>query len=151
VSSFFLLTFILWKDVAFGLRNLKEVKFILSSFHRIMKMLHNLINFKFRCIFLEVLVLELLHLCRFCSAQLCIHFWNAHCYDNLSRIIDPKLNFTEHDMKTVSDKFSGSVREYLRPHDMNRLEAYVDNLADFCLVRFQMIIFFLNNFFRMNN
>ncbi|WJX23106.1 hypothetical protein P8452_12349 [Trifolium repens] len=55
-------------------------------------------------------------------------------YKLVMRIIDPKLNFTEHDMKTVSDKFSGSVREYLRPHDMNRLEAYVDNLADFCLV-----------------
>ena len=42
--------------------------------------------------------------------------------------------------KINSDKFLGSVREYLSPHDMKRLEAYVDNLADFHLVRSQMVL-----------
>lgn len=34
-----------------------------------------------------------------------------------------------------TDKSLGPVREHLSPHDMKRLEAYVDNLADFHLVR----------------
>lgn len=51
-------------------------------------------------------------------------------------------------IKATSDKLLGSVKEYLSPHDMQRLEAYVDNLADFHLVRSQMmdtniIIFYL--------
>ncbi|TKY57778.1 N-acetyltransferase protein [Spatholobus suberectus] len=50
-------------------------------------------------------------------------------------IIDPKINFTEQQSKkTTSDNILGSVREYLSPHDMKRLEAYVDNLADFHLI-----------------
>ncbi|KAK7358902.1 hypothetical protein VNO77_00843 [Canavalia gladiata] len=50
-------------------------------------------------------------------------------------IIDPKINFMEKEaMKTSSDKYLGSVGEYLSPHDMKRLEAYVDNLADFHLI-----------------
>lgn len=50
-------------------------------------------------------------------------------------IIDPKINFTEQEpIKTTADKFLGSVKENLSPHDMKRLEAYVDNLADFHLI-----------------
>nr|XP_027191121.1 RNA cytidine acetyltransferase 1 isoform X2 [Cicer arietinum] len=52
-------------------------------------------------------------------------------------IIDPKINFTEQEqepMKKTAGKFLGSVKEYLSPHDMKRLEAYVDNLADFHLI-----------------
>ncbi|KAL1326891.1 hypothetical protein HN51_037015 [Arachis hypogaea] len=50
-------------------------------------------------------------------------------------IIDPKINFMDQEpWKTNSDKYLGSVREYLSPHDMKRLEAYVENLADFHLI-----------------
>ncbi|TKY60362.1 N-acetyltransferase protein [Spatholobus suberectus] len=50
-------------------------------------------------------------------------------------IIDPKINFKDQDpTETTSDKYLQSVREYLSPHDMKRLEAYVDNLADFHLI-----------------
>ncbi|KAL1364804.1 RNA cytidine acetyltransferase 1 [Arachis duranensis] len=50
-------------------------------------------------------------------------------------VIDPKINFMDQEpWKTNSDKYLGSVREYLSPHDMKRLEAYVENLADFHLI-----------------
>ncbi|XP_027365798.1 RNA cytidine acetyltransferase 1 isoform X1 [Abrus precatorius] len=50
-------------------------------------------------------------------------------------IIDPKIIFTEQEpTRTTSDKYLRSVGEYLSPHDMKRLEAYVDNLADFHLI-----------------
>ncbi|KAF7840044.1 RNA cytidine acetyltransferase 1 isoform X1 [Senna tora] len=50
-------------------------------------------------------------------------------------VIDPKINFAELEtVKNSSDKILGSVKEYLSPHDMKRLEAYVDNLADFHLI-----------------
>ncbi|XP_027368437.1 RNA cytidine acetyltransferase 1-like [Abrus precatorius] len=50
-------------------------------------------------------------------------------------IIDPKINFMDQEPgKINSDKCLGPVREYLSPHDMKRLEAYVDNLADFHLI-----------------
>ncbi|KAI4345160.1 hypothetical protein L6164_012312 [Bauhinia variegata] len=50
-------------------------------------------------------------------------------------IIDPKINFVGLEpARTTSDGLLGSVREYLSPHDMKRLEAYVDNLADFHLI-----------------
>ncbi|KAJ1398597.1 tRN [Sesbania bispinosa] len=50
-------------------------------------------------------------------------------------IVDPKIDFTEQEpTKTASDKILGPVKEYLSPHDMKRLEAYVDNLADFHLI-----------------
>ncbi|XP_057416267.1 RNA cytidine acetyltransferase 1 [Lotus japonicus] len=50
-------------------------------------------------------------------------------------IIDPKIDFSKQEpMKSTSDKFLGPVKEYLTPHDMKRLEAYVDNLADFHLI-----------------
>ncbi|KAG5041233.1 hypothetical protein AAZX31_05G172800 [Glycine max] len=50
-------------------------------------------------------------------------------------IIDPKINFKCQDpTETSSDKCLQSVRGYLSPHDMKRLEAYVDNLADFHLI-----------------
>ncbi|KAL5152939.1 RNA cytidine acetyltransferase 2 [Glycine soja] len=59
-------------------------------------------------------------------------FLNAYYHDNLSSIIDPKINFKCQDpTETSSDKCLQSVRGYLSPHDMKRLEAYVDNLADF--------------------
>ncbi|KAL9329702.1 hypothetical protein ACSQ67_004705 [Phaseolus vulgaris] len=55
-------------------------------------------------------------------------------------IIDPKINFKDQDPKEIaSDKYLQSIGEYLSPHDMKRLEAYVDNLADFHLVRAQVI------------
>lgn len=60
---------------------------------------------------------------------------SAFYFDNVSSIIDPKINFTEQEpIKTTADKFLGSVKENLSPHDMKRLEAYVDNLADFHLI-----------------
>ncbi|KAJ1420970.1 WD40/YVTN repeat-like-containing domain superfamily [Sesbania bispinosa] len=37
-------------------------------------------------------------------------------------------------MRTASNNFSESVGEYLSPHDMKRLEAYVSNSADFHLI-----------------
>ncbi|KAK8472631.1 hypothetical protein PHAVU_002G265804 [Phaseolus vulgaris] len=50
-------------------------------------------------------------------------------------IIDPKINFKDQDPKEIaSDKYLQSIGEYLSPHDMKRLEAYVDNLADFHLI-----------------
>ncbi|KAL2342979.1 hypothetical protein Fmac_004264 [Flemingia macrophylla] len=50
-------------------------------------------------------------------------------------IIDPKINFKDQDhTESTSDKYLQSIREYLSPHDMKRLEAYVDNLADFHLI-----------------
>ncbi|KAJ1412894.1 tRN [Sesbania bispinosa] len=50
-------------------------------------------------------------------------------------IVDPKIDFTEQEpTKTASDKILGAVKEYLSPHDMKRLEAYVNNLADFHLI-----------------
>lgn len=65
-------------------------------------------------------------------------FLNTYDNDNLSSIIDPKINFKDQDPKEIaSDKYLQSIGEYLSPHDMKRLEAYVDNLADFHLVRAQ--------------
>ncbi|KAG4914548.1 hypothetical protein JHK87_052105 [Glycine soja] len=53
-------------------------------------------------------------------------------YELALSIIDPKINFKCQDpTETSSDKCLQSVRGYLSPHDMKRLEAYVDNLADF--------------------
>ncbi|CAJ2676937.1 unnamed protein product [Trifolium pratense] len=50
-------------------------------------------------------------------------------------IIDPKINFTEQEpIKETTDSFLRSVKEHLSPHDMKRLEAYVDNLVDFHLI-----------------
>ncbi|KAL3004059.1 hypothetical protein AAZX31_08G141300 [Glycine max] len=50
-------------------------------------------------------------------------------------IIDPKINFKNQDpTEATSDKCLQSVKDYLSPHDMKRLEAYVDNLADFHLI-----------------
>lgn len=49
-------------------------------------------------------------------------------------VLDPKINFMELETPKNSDKSLGPVREYLSPHDMKRLEAYVDNLADFHLI-----------------
>ncbi|XP_014511738.1 RNA cytidine acetyltransferase 1 [Vigna radiata var. radiata] len=50
-------------------------------------------------------------------------------------IIDPKINFKDQDPKEIaSEKYLQSIGEYLSPHDMKRLEAYVDNLADFHLI-----------------
>ncbi|XP_029125815.1 RNA cytidine acetyltransferase 1 isoform X2 [Cajanus cajan] len=56
-------------------------------------------------------------------------------YKLAMRIIDPKVNFTEQESKkTTPGKLLGSVREYLSPHVMKRLEAYVNNLVDFHLI-----------------
>ncbi|XP_047155039.1 RNA cytidine acetyltransferase 1 [Vigna umbellata] len=50
-------------------------------------------------------------------------------------IIDPKINFKDQDPKEIaSEKYLQSIGEHLSPHDMKRLEAYVDNLADFHLI-----------------
>ncbi|KAK7402324.1 hypothetical protein VNO78_14503 [Psophocarpus tetragonolobus] len=50
-------------------------------------------------------------------------------------ILDPKINFQEQvPSKSASDKFVGSVGQYLSPHDMKRLKAYVDNFADFHMI-----------------
>jgi N-acetyltransferase 10 len=59
----------------------------------------------------------------------------------VSSIIDPKINFTEQEpgIKATTENFLRSVKEYLSPHDMKRLEAYVDNLVDFHLVCSQML------------
>ncbi|WVZ25662.1 hypothetical protein V8G54_004206 [Vigna mungo] len=55
-------------------------------------------------------------------------------------IIDPKINFKDQDPKEIaSEKYLQSIGEYLSPHDMKRLEAYVDNLADFHLVRARVL------------
>lgn len=34
------------------------------------------------------------------------------------------------------ERFLKSIQEYISPHDMKRLQAYTDNLADFHLVFF---------------
>ncbi|KAI9108625.1 hypothetical protein K1719_020272 [Acacia pycnantha] len=49
-------------------------------------------------------------------------------------VLDPKINFMELEAAKDTDKSMGPVREHLSPHDMKRLEAYVDNLADFHLI-----------------
>ncbi|KAK4264833.1 hypothetical protein QN277_025957 [Acacia crassicarpa] len=49
-------------------------------------------------------------------------------------VLDPKINFMELEGAKDTDKSLGPVREHLSPHDMKRLEAYVDNLVDFHLI-----------------
>ncbi|OVA17017.1 GNAT domain [Macleaya cordata] len=48
-------------------------------------------------------------------------------------ILDPKINFTERDPAT-SDGFLTALNEILSPHDVNRLEAYTNNLTDFHMI-----------------
>ncbi|GAB2220812.1 hypothetical protein Droror1_Dr00008485 [Drosera rotundifolia] len=50
-------------------------------------------------------------------------------------ILDPKLNFTESETVASNiDEFLKSINEFLSPHDMKRVQAYTDNLADFHLI-----------------
>ncbi|KAL6993075.1 hypothetical protein U1Q18_011194 [Sarracenia purpurea var. burkii] len=48
-------------------------------------------------------------------------------------VLDPKINFTnlEPALSTISDKFLKSLNDIFTPFDMERLEAYTNNLADF--------------------
>lgn len=51
-------------------------------------------------------------------------------------VLDPKINFNEVDPTlSSSNGFLKSSNEVLSPHDMKRLEAYTNNLADFHMVR----------------
>lgn len=50
-------------------------------------------------------------------------------------ILDPKINFTEVDpVLYSSNEFLKSTGEIVTPHDMKRLEAYTNNLADFRMI-----------------
>lgn len=84
---------------------------------------------------------------KFCRIYILHLFISAFYFHNVSSIIDPKINFTEQEpIKTTADKLLGSVKEYLSPHDMKRLEAYVDNLADFHLVSSHLMDTYLTLF-----
>lgn len=51
--------------------------------------------------------------------------------------MDPKINFVVSDTgESKLERFLKSIQEYISPHDMKRLQAYTDNLADFHLVFF---------------
>ncbi|XP_010681061.2 RNA cytidine acetyltransferase 1 [Beta vulgaris subsp. vulgaris] len=50
-------------------------------------------------------------------------------------ILDPKINFVVSDTgESKLERFLKSIQEYISPHDMKRLQAYTDNLADFHLI-----------------
>lgn len=50
-------------------------------------------------------------------------------------ILEPKINFQElEDTPSTSDGLLSSIKQVLSPHDMKRLEAYTNNLADFHLI-----------------
>ncbi|KAJ7951699.1 RNA cytidine acetyltransferase [Quillaja saponaria] len=50
-------------------------------------------------------------------------------------VLDPKIDFKELGSSTSTlGGFLGSIKDYLSPHDMKRLEAYTNNLADFHLI-----------------
>ncbi|GAB4848312.1 hypothetical protein Ancab_002979 [Ancistrocladus abbreviatus] len=51
-------------------------------------------------------------------------------------VLDPKINFAESGSATLdSDGFLKSLNDHLSADHMKRLQAYTDNLADFCLIR----------------
>ncbi|KAF8018616.1 hypothetical protein BT93_H3497 [Corymbia citriodora subsp. variegata] len=50
-------------------------------------------------------------------------------------ILDPKINFDDEEINpSTSEGFSGSLNQILSPHDMKRLEAYTNNLADYHMI-----------------
>ncbi|XP_062148759.1 RNA cytidine acetyltransferase 1 [Alnus glutinosa] len=50
-------------------------------------------------------------------------------------ILEPKINFEEREATpSSSDGLLSSIKQVLSPHDMKRLEAYTNNLADFHLI-----------------
>ncbi|XP_048134806.1 RNA cytidine acetyltransferase 1-like isoform X3 [Rhodamnia argentea] len=50
-------------------------------------------------------------------------------------ILDPKINFDDEEVNpSTSEGFSGSLNQILSPHDMKRLEAYTNNLADYHMI-----------------
>ncbi|CAN1345010.1 RNA cytidine acetyltransferase 1 [Linum perenne] len=53
-------------------------------------------------------------------------------------VLDPKINFTDAEpnqkQSVVSDGFSKSMSDEISPHDMERLRAYTESLADFHLI-----------------
>ncbi|KAG5534138.1 hypothetical protein RHGRI_022320 [Rhododendron griersonianum] len=51
-------------------------------------------------------------------------------------VLDPKINFTDLEpaLPTISDRFLKSLDGILTPFDMKRLEAYINNLADYRLI-----------------
>ncbi|CAM9001786.1 unnamed protein product [Rhodiola kirilowii] len=47
-------------------------------------------------------------------------------------IIDPKINFTEQErVASTSNEFLSSLASIMTPHDLQRLESYANNLADY--------------------
>ncbi|XP_056168240.1 RNA cytidine acetyltransferase 1-like isoform X2 [Syzygium oleosum] len=50
-------------------------------------------------------------------------------------VLDPKINFDDEEINpSTSEGFSGSLNQILSPHDMKRLEAYTNNLADYHMI-----------------
>ncbi|KAE7998202.1 hypothetical protein FH972_002768 [Carpinus fangiana] len=50
-------------------------------------------------------------------------------------ILEPKINFEELEATpSTSDGLLSSIKQFISPHDMKRLEAYTNNLADFHLI-----------------
>lgn len=50
-------------------------------------------------------------------------------------VLDPKINFADSEpAESNKNRFLKAIEEYISPHDMKRLQAYVDNLADFRLI-----------------
>lgn len=61
--------------------------------------------------------------------------FNAMEYKLAMSVLDPKINFMEQgDAISTSNELVKSRNDILSPHDMQRLESYVNNLADFHLI-----------------
>ncbi|KAG2711705.1 hypothetical protein I3760_04G089400 [Carya illinoinensis] len=62
-------------------------------------------------------------------------------------ILDPKINFMELEPTLPPlDGFFSSIKQFLSPHDMKRLEAYTNNLVDFHLI-FDLVPILANLYF----
>ncbi|KAL2907286.1 RNA cytidine acetyltransferase 1 [Bienertia sinuspersici] len=63
------------------------------------------------------------------------HSFRSMEYKLAMSVLDPTINFAGSEQAEFnSDSFLKSIEEYVSPHDMKRLQAYTDNLADFHLI-----------------
>lgn len=52
-------------------------------------------------------------------------------------LVDPKINFNDDENDpSSSERFVKHLKEIISPHDLKRLEAYTNNLADYHMVIF---------------
>ncbi|XP_021758990.1 RNA cytidine acetyltransferase 1-like [Chenopodium quinoa] len=69
------------------------------------------------------------------SRLLCSNEFRSMEYKLAMSVLDPKINFAESESSGLNmDGFLKTIEEYISPHDMKRLQAYVDNLADYRLI-----------------